>query len=110
MVPSSWRLLLTAAAGHCIALPALAQSDWGIIVNGHSVHLNAERQWNEENWGLGVEREFNSQGRWVGAALANGFKDSQDQPSYMAGGSLKRRFRLFEDSWYLDVGVVGFLM
>jgi hypothetical protein len=110
MAFSSWRLLSAVAASHFVALPALAQSDWGIIVNGHSVHLNAERHWNEENWGLGVEREFNSEGRWVGVALANGFRDSQDHPSYMAGGGLKRRFRVFDNAWYVDVGVVGFVM
>jgi hypothetical protein len=101
---------MAVAATHFIAFPASAQSDWGIIVNGHSVHLHAERRWNEENWGLGVEREFNSSGRWVGVALANGFRDSQDHPSYMAGGGLKRRFRLSEDTWYVDVGLVGFVM
>jgi hypothetical protein len=74
------------------------------------VHLHAEQHWNEENWGLGVEREFHSGGRWVGVALANGFRDSQDHPSYMAGGGLKRRFRLARDAWYVDVGLVGFVM
>lgn len=105
-----WRLVLAAASGHAFAIPALAQSDWGLVLNGHSVHLNAERHWNEENWGLGVEREFNSSGRWVGIALANGFKDSVDEASYMAGGGLKRRFRMFADSMYFDVGLVGFVM
>jgi hypothetical protein len=28
----------------------------------------------------------------------------------MAGGGIKRRFRLFSDDLYFDVGVVGFLM
>ena len=109
MTPSIRRLLTAAVAGH-FALPALCQSDWGIILNGHSVHLNAEQDWNEDNWGLGVEREFNSRGRWVGVALANGFEDSQGEPSYMAGGGIKRRFRLFDNAWYLDLGAVGFVM
>jgi hypothetical protein len=95
--------VLVTAAAH-------AQSDWDIVVNGRSVHVNAAKDWNEENWGLGVEREFNSNGRWVKLAIANGFKDSDGDPSYMAGGGLKRRFKLFSDHAYFDVGVIGFLM
>jgi hypothetical protein len=87
-----------------------AQSNWDIVVNGRSIHVNADRDWNEQNWGLGVEREFNAGGRWVKLALANGFKDSDGDPSYMAGGGLKRRFRMFSDHAYFDVGVIGFVM
>jgi hypothetical protein len=96
-------VLFTATAAH-------AQSDWDVVLNGRSVHINAAKDWNEENWGLGVEREFNSDGRWVKLAIANGFKDSDGDPSYMAGGGLKRRFKLFSDHAYFDVGVIGFLM
>jgi hypothetical protein len=46
----------------------------------------------------------------VKVALANGFKDSLESPSYMAGGGLKRRFRLFSGDLYFDVGVVAFFM
>jgi hypothetical protein len=100
-------LLLLAAS---LTATAHAQSDWDIVVNGRSVHVNAAKDWNEENWGLGVEREFNKDGRWVKLAIANGFKDSDGDPSYMAGGGLKRRFKLFSDHAYFDVGVIGFLM
>ena len=31
-------------------------------------------------------------------------------PSYMAGGGLKRRFRMRSDDFYVDVGGVAFLM
>lgn len=96
-------VLFTTTAAH-------AQSDWDVVLNGRSVHINAAKDWNEENWGLGVEREFNSNGRWVKLAIANGFKDSDGDPSYMAGGGLKRRFKLFSDHAYFDVGVIGFLM
>ena len=80
------------------------------MLNGRAVHVGAKKHWNEENWGLGFEHEFNSSGRWVKVALANGFKDSLDEPSYMAGGGIKRRFRMFSDDLYFDVGVVGFFM
>ena len=103
---------------HVIVLTALgvgsaeanAQTDWDVVLNGRSIHVSAAQKWNEENWGLGVEREFNSSGRWVKVALASGFKDSMGEPSYMAGGSIKRRFRVAADDLYVDLGLVGFMM
>jgi hypothetical protein len=93
-----------------IARPLFAEGDWGIVINGRSVHLNAEKHWNEDNWGLGFEKELNSSSRWVATAVANGFKDSMDNPSYMAGMSIKRRFRAPSDHLYFDAGLVGFMM
>jgi Antimicrobial peptide resistance and lipid A acylation protein PagP len=93
-----------------ICQPVFADGDWGIVINGRSVHLNAEKRWNQDNWGLGFEKEFNSSARWVTTALANGFKDSMDNPSYMAGASLKRRFRMPSSHFYFDAGLVGFVM
>ena len=89
---------------------ARAQADWDVVVNGRAVHMNAAADWNEENWGLGIEREFDTQSRWIKVAVANGFKDSLGEPSYMAGGGVKRRFRVVSDDFYVDLGVVGFLM
>ncbi len=100
-------VLVAAAIGN----KAQAQgSDWDIVLNGRSVHVNAAHHWNEENWGLGVEREFNNGSRWVKVALANGFKDSAEHPSYMAGGGMKRRFPMFSNHAYFDVGLIGFVM
>lgn len=91
---------------------AAAQSDgaWDVVLNGRAVHMNSSHEWNEDNWGLGFEREFVSASPWVKVALANGFKDSVGDPSYMAGGGLKRRFFLRSDDLYVDVGGVAFLM
>jgi hypothetical protein len=93
------------------AIPAAAQSDgsWDVILNGRAVHMNAEKDWNEDNWGLGIEHEFASRGHWVKVAMANGFEDSMGDPSYMAGGGIKRRFRL-GDNFYTDLGGIAFLM
>jgi Antimicrobial peptide resistance and lipid A acylation protein PagP len=106
------RIVLASLIAVLGALPSrtFAQADWDIVLNGRAVHLNAEREWNEENWGLGFEREITNSSPWVKVALANGFKDSVGEPSYMAGGGIKRRFRMFSDNLYLDVGVIGFLM
>jgi hypothetical protein len=103
--------VLTGVAALCSTASIHAQGDWDVVLNGRAVHVGARKEWNEENWGFGVEREFNSSGRWVKVALANGFRDSREDPSYMAGGSIKRRFRISSDgSWYFDAGVVGFVM
>lgn len=106
---STW----TSAVALClagVAGSAQAQGNWDVVLNGRAVHVNAAKQWNEDNWGLGIEHEFNPAGRWIKVALANGFKDSEGHPSYMAGGGLKRRFRLFSDDLYFDVGMIGFVM
>ena len=92
--------------------PAWASS-WDMVINGKAYHINAEESWNEDNWGLGLEREFGeATSRWVPFAVANGFKDSMDGMSYMGGGGLKRRFALtrLHPELYLDLGVVGFVM
>lgn len=104
-------LLITGLSLVALA-PAYGQekSKWDVVLNGRAVHIKASRDWNEDNWGLGVEREFNGGGRWVKLAMANGFRDSLDNPSYMAGGGVKRRFRLFADRFYVDLGLVGFVM
>ncbi len=91
----------------------MAQSggEWDVVINGRAVHINASGNWNEDNWGLGLEREFTSPtSRWVKVALANGFSDSMGNPSYMAGGGLKRRFRFNSEDFYVDLGGVAFLM
>jgi hypothetical protein len=103
-------LAVIAVSALGVSRPIWADGDWGIVLNGHAVHVNAEKHWNDDNWGLGFEKEFNSSGHWVSAAVANGFKDSLDNPSYMAGASIKRRFRMFSNHVYFDAGIVGFLM
>lgn len=93
-------------AGSCHA------ASWDVVLNGKSFHLNAQREWNENNWGLGFEREFSGHKRWVPFAVGNGFRDSMNHMSYMGGGGIKRRFR--PSGWlrdvHMDIGVVGFVM
>ena len=104
-------LILTLIAAGALSAPAQAQ-DWSLVLNGKSVHVNSSKDWNEQNWGLGLEREFDAEARWVKVAVVNGFRDSQDEMSYMAGGGIKRRFRLdsLTEGFFVDVGIVGFLM
>jgi hypothetical protein len=105
-------IVVSAAAIAVVGFEATAQpSDgWDIVLNGRAVHLNATHEWNEDNWGLGFEREFSARGPWIKVALGNAFEDSVGDPSYMAGGGLKRRFEVGRRDFYVDVGGVAFAM
>ena len=113
MQHATWIVCLAAlltSFGHK-ATAQQADGGWDVVFNGRAVHMNAAKDWNEDNWGLGVEREFVSNtSPWVKLALANGFQDSMGNPSYMAGGGIKRRFRPGADDFYVDVGGIAFLM
>src|SRR5688500_14897319 len=91
---------------------AAAQSEggWAVVLNDRAVHMHAATDWNEDNWGLGMEREFASTSPWVKLAMVNGFQDSMGDPSFMAGGGLKRRFRPGGGNFYTDLGGIAFLM
>jgi hypothetical protein len=83
-----------------------------LIVNGRSYHVNSEYDWNENNFGLGLEYEFDRRSRWIWSVNGNAFLDSQENVSYMAGGGLKRRLYQSEHpaGFYVDAGLVAFLM
>ncbi len=111
MQQTTWTVCLVAAlVSFCNHAHAQSDGTWEVVLNGRAVHLNASREWNEDNWGLGFEREFATTSPWVKVALANGFKDSMGNPSYMAGGGIKRRFMLHSDDLYVDLGAIGFVM
>lgn len=86
--------------------------EFSAVVNGKSFHLGASRDWNEANYGLGLEYQFDSETRWKSRLMANGFRDSNERMSYMAGGGIHRelystdRFKGF----YVDAGINAFLM
>jgi len=111
MQHATWTVCLAAVLASLSNNADAQGGDWDVVVNGRAVHMNASGDWNEDNWGLGIEREFASPtSRWVKIALANGFSDSMGNPSYMAGGGLKRRFRFNTEDFYVDVGGVAFVM
>lgn len=93
------------------AAPALA-GDWSAIINGRSVHVNASEDWNENNAGLGLEYQFDVTSRWKKQVMVNGFRDSNNEMSYMAGAGMHRTL-LATDSFngfYVDAGINAFLM
>ena len=91
--------------------PAIADK-LSLVVNGISYHVDSSYDWNENNFGLGVEYQFSSQSRWKTVTMANGFRDSNDEMSYMVGAGLHRRLVESERlaGFYLDVGLNAFLM
>ncbi len=99
-------IVLSASAGTAAA----GQLD--LIVNGRSHHVNSDYHWNENNYGLGLEYQYDSSSRWLWSVNGNAFLDSQNNISYMAGGGLKRR--LFQSEhpagFYLDAGLIAFIM
>ncbi len=113
---SSFRRLIfstiTVVAVWLTGVASAVANDWNVVLNGRAVHINASENWNEQNWGLGFEREFELRSRWVPLVVGNGFRDSSNDMSYMAGGGIKRRFLMpdLAGDLYVDVGMVGFMM
>lgn len=82
------------------------------VFNGKSYHLGAAENWNEHNYGLGLEYQFDTESRWKSILMANGFRDSDDNMSYMAGGGIYRNFYATDrlQGFYIDAGINAFLM
>ena len=94
-----------------VSLPAWAGKSHAVI-NGKSYHLNSSYEWNENNYGFGFEHQFEQKSPWRKLAMANGFRDSTENMSYMAGAGLHRR--LYEtdrlDGFYVYAGLNAFVM
>jgi hypothetical protein len=98
----------------CCTVP-LASSMAGelsAVFNGKSFHLGATENWNDDNYGLGLEYEFDSQSRWKPRLMANGFRDSNDEMSYMVGGGLHRTLFATDHlhGFHVDAGINAFVM
>ena len=97
-----------------VALPTSAAlaGKFNAVVNGKSYHFNSTYDWNENNFGLGIEHEFDSKSAWRVMVMANAFRDSTDNMSYMAGAGLHRRLYETErlSGFYVQVGLNAFIM
>ena len=93
------------------ASTALAGEFSGVL-NGRSIHLGASEDWNENNYGLGLEYQFASESRWRTRLMANGFQDSNEDMSYMVGGGLHRNLFATDRlrGFYVDAGLNAFVM
>lgn len=91
--------------------PAMAGTS-SLVINGKSYHFNSTYEWNENNVGLGIEHKFDSSSAWLTTVMANGFRDSTNNMSYMVGGGLHRR--LYETDklgrFYITAGLNAFVM
>lgn len=108
--PNRVRLILACLL--TLLASAATAGEFSAVLNGRSFHIGAAENWNENNLGLGVEYQFASESRWKKILMANGFRDSNESMSYMAGAGLHRT--LFDThrlgNLYVDVGVSAFLM
>jgi hypothetical protein len=91
--------------------PALA-GDLSTVFNGKSYHVGATQDWNENNYGLGLEYTFKRESRWKPRVMANGFRDSNEDMSYMVGGGLHRNLYATDrmNGFYFDAGIDAFVM
>jgi hypothetical protein len=91
--------------------PALA-GDLSTVFNGKSYHVGATQDWNENNYGLGLEYTFKRESRWKPRVMANGFRDSNEDMSYMVGGGLHRNLYATDrmNGFYFDAGIDVFVM
>jgi len=106
-------LSLCVAALVLVSLSATADaSKLQMVINGKSIHVNSNYSWNEDNYGAGIEYEFDTQSRWIRTAMANAFLDSEENMSYMVGAGLHRRLVIVEQfaDFYLDIGLNAFVM
>lgn len=93
----------------------VSADQWSLLVNGKAIHLEKPvgTKYNEENWGAGVQYDFTSKdSKWVPFLTVSGFKDSNKNPSYYAGGGVLYRhaFGAEKNSLHLDAGLVAFAM
>jgi len=104
--------LLTIALFLVLPQAALSAGTFNAVVNGKSHHFNSSYEWNENNVGLGVEYEFEQKSAWKRIAMANGFRDSTNNMSYMAGAGLHRRVYETDrlSGFYIYAGLNAFLM
>ncbi len=103
----------------CIAALILASvstlanaSKTHLVINGKSIHVNSDYDWNEANYGAGFEYEFDTRSRWIRTAMFNAFLDSAENMSYMGGFGLHRRLVVSDRfaGLYLDAGLNAFVM
>ena len=106
--------LLICVVAFLVTLPTSQAfaGNFNAVINGKSYHFNSEYDWNENNLGLGVEYEFKSESAWRKTVMANGFRDSTDNMSYMVGAGLHGR--LYEtdrlSGFYVSAGLNAFIM
>ncbi len=95
-----------------LPLSSATAGEFSTIINGKSFHIGASQEWNEDNYGLGLEYTFKRESRWKPRLMANGFRDSNEDMSYMVGGGLHRNLYATDrmNGFYFDAGIDAFVM
>lgn len=102
---------------HCLlflwfSCAAVNADELHLIVSGKSIHFRTDTSFNEQNWGLGFEYDFEQKNSWIPLITGASFKDSLENTSNYLGAGTKRRFLLGDDpeGMHLDAGIIGFVM
>ena len=95
-----------------VPLSSAVAGEFSTVFNGRSIHVGASEEWNDTNYGLGLEYQFTTQSRWKKVLMANGFQDSDAEMSYMAGGGIHRNLYTTDrlHGFYVDAGINAFVM
>lgn len=101
--------LLLCSAGHVWG------DDLSLILNGRAFHQGepAGQNYNEENWGIGLNYEFDGRsGNWTPFLHASEFIDSNENTSWYAGGGVLHRFNMPTQVTDIrfDLGLIAFVM
>ncbi len=116
---AGWRALTLALSLvpvlHISPAATVSAGELSLLINGKAIHMNVppDQTLNENNWGGGLQYDFPRHvSGWLPFLTASGFKDSLKNPSYYAGGGFLRRLYRSggRENFYLDAGLVGFLM
>ncbi len=99
-------VLLASTLGHAAA------DDLQMIISGKAIHLGGPSNLNENNYGLGLQYDFDTASRWIPVINLATLRDSNDNMSTYVGAGAKRRFRLSPapDPLNFDVGIIGLVM
>ncbi len=106
MKPALLLLLLTQLANLQVNADELL-----VIISGKTIHMGSN-DLNENNYGLGLQYEFDANRRWIPLISLASLKDSNNNTSRYIGAGIKRRFNLGSSSKRInfDVGVAGLAM
>ena len=109
-----WRAFILGAAA-LLAAPLGWAGETSLLINGHAHHISppANTNFNERNWGFGLQYDYDrTPDNWMPFLAASGFKDSERNMSYYVGGGLQYRIDVAPslDNLHVGLGGIAFLM
>ena len=94
-----------------LCLGPLNADELNVIVSGKAYHTSG-RGLNEDNYGLGLQYDFDQRRGWIPLVNFASFKDSNDNTSRYLGAGIKHRFKLAprSDPLNFDAGIFALAM